>query len=520
MATLLQFPGAYNLAYGPNIITTTGITVGQTRYVVQLWDGPPAVGASLLMATLKQSPNAAGTSIFDVQTVLQSYVAPSGPDIDELGITDQPNIFATADLELAKYYVRFGTENAAGLITYNGSAGPYYVLGGKKPYFAKDWSWSMFAGTVKGDSESAFNCTTVNEGIIPGSPLSDWTTHLDYPNNNQISYEEIEAKYGVGSVPSQLQNANYGGFMDADTISNDDYRTKSFLNVLLYGNPAPDLEVKGIEGFRYIVYNGASQVSDQVIPNILANGGGPNADVGDGITPTNEFKVITAPIGPKNINNMQYYTDSIGTQFSMYIPTADFWTHYFVYPVAWTPGGDCPKQISPYADAPLMRPQVLFNVNAGGLCNDLDYDPIQISWMNQYGFRDYYTFRKKHERSVTVSRNLYTASTYNPDAQTWSSDPEARGATTYSQELEEEWIATTGYLEDNVASFLEGLWTSPDVRVKLPQEWYDRIGIPTEPFIAAVITSNKYTEKTYRKDKLFQYEIKFKLANNLKSQRG
>ena len=519
MATLLQFPGAYNLAFGPNIITTTGIA-SDTRYVVQLWTDTPLAGGSELMATLKQSPNAAGTSIFDVQTVLQSYVAPSGPDIDELGITDQPNIFATADLESTKYYVRFGTENAAGVINWDGSAGPYYVLGGKKPYFAKDWTWSFFTGRVEGDAEGAYNCTRVNEGIIPGSPLSDWTTPLGDANNNSISYAQIEAKYGVGSVPTQLRNINYGSFMDADTVSNDDYRTKSFLNVVLKGNPAPEPEVEGIEGFRYIVYNGTTKVSDQVIPNIVANGGGPNTDVGDGTVPFDEFKVITAPIGPKNINNMQYYTDSTGTQFSMYIPSQDFWTHYFVYPVAWTLEGVCQRQIAPYADAPLMRPQVLFNINHGSYCDNLDYDPIQVSWLNQYGFRDYYTFRKKNERSVKVSRNLYTSNTYDPDVSTWSSDPEARGATTYSQELEEEWMAMTGYLEDNTASFLEGLWTSPDVRVKLPKEWYDRVGIQTEPFIAAVITSNTYTEKTYRKDKLFQYEIRFKLANNLKSQRG
>ena len=75
----------------------------------------------------------------------------------------------------------------------------------------------------------------------------------------------------------------------------------------------------------------------------------------------------------------------------------------------------------------------------------------------------------------------------------------------------------TGYMSDEEAKYLEGLFNSPDVRVRLGMNapaGYDAY------FFGCNVTSASWTEKSYRKDQLFQYEIRFKLANNLKSQRG
>ena len=72
-------------------------------------------------------------------------------------------------------------------------------------------------------------------------------------------------------------------------------------------------------------------------------------------------------------------------------------------------------------------------------------------------------------------------------------------------------------MSDEEAKYLEGLFNSPDVRVRLGfngPPGYDAY------FFGCNITSASWSEKSYRKDKLFQYDIKFKLANNQKSQRG
>ena len=529
MAAIVQSPGAYDMAYGPNIYTTTGIS-GDVRFVLEIWDNPPGITGSNLIAQLKQSPNSNDRAIFDVQNVLQSFVEVGNNDIDEL--TARPEISEplwNSELETGKYYVRFGTESAAGAITYDGSVGPKLVLGGTKPYFDRDWSWGFYMPKCSGDPEALYNCTQVNIDngslIIPASPLSDWYW---YRNEDTQDYNDLLRR--VGGVPSVIQNLHYGGYINVEEVSSEDYRTKAYLNGMQYGTNAPDSEVKGIEGFRYIFYNDSTVVHDMVIPNIDNNGGGPNVNPGDGSVVDYPNRVIQVGIGPRNLRSFTYYTDQTTTATFSIDTDAAFWTHYYVWPVAWTPTS-CLATHTNFTDEPLHTPQCYIKKQAD--CLDYGKDAgqqagigtnednfIQVSWLNSFGFRDYWTFRKKRERRVNTTRNIYTQQTYDPNASIWESDPANRGDRVYSQEIVEEWTATTGYMTDSQAKFLQHLFTSPDVRVKLPQQWYDKLGISYEPFMSAVITSNTYTEKSYRKDRLFQYEITFRLANNMKSQRG
>ena len=508
MATLIQFPSTYNMAYGPNIITAVGIGT-DARYVIQLWDGPPATGGSALLATLKQSPNANDRAIFDIQNVLQSYVGVSQKDIDELGTVINPEMLNISDLETFKFYVRFGTESASGVITWDGSAGPYYSINGYQPFWDSTWNWNPYSGLVSGESETIANCTVIHEVALP---LSDWTgEESDYKTAAQVTAMGLGVYAKIAAAPYNTYDVHY--------VSNEDYRSKSWLNLVRLTNPAPEPEVKGIEAFRIVVFNGASIIQNAVVGNRTQNNGGPNTFIGEGLTVDYPYRAITMGTGPANLANFSYWADqTVGPAYNFQLDSN--WTHYYVYPTVWTNETCGPNFMSYISDEALGRPQLYIRKDAECLDYGTNSDLIQFSWLNSLGFRDYFTFRKRNERSVNISRNTYTASTYDPDAASWSSDPAARGDKTYSQELEEEWVATTGYITDKEAKHLQHLFTSADVRVKLPSQWYQRAGITYEPFIAAVVTSNTYIERTFRKDRLFQYEIRFKLANNIKSQRG
>jgi hypothetical protein len=147
----------------------------------------------------------------------------------------------------------------------------------------------------------------------------------------------------------------------------------------------------------------------------------------------------------------------------------------------------------------------------------LDYDPIRFAWLNPYGVMDYYTFKKKNVKSVNTKRNTFLKDANDYDGTTFDIDPASRGFQVYSQSIKENWLATTGYLTDQEAEYLQYLFRSADVRVVLGNN--ARPGYEAQWF-PVVIESTKWTEKTYQKDKLFQYEISFRLANNIKSQRG
>ena len=93
-------------------------------------------------------------------------------------------------------------------------------------------------------------------------------------------------------------------------------------------------------------------------------------------------------------------------------------------------------------------------------------------------------------------------------------DKQSRGFTTYSQTIKEDWTATSGYMNDEEAQLLESMFKSPSVNVRFSTGEYANQWIPIN------LVSSSYTEKTYRKDRLFQYTVNYKLASNIKSQRG
>jgi hypothetical protein len=91
-----------------------------------------------------------------------------------------------------------------------------------------------------------------------------------------------------------------------------------------------------------------------------------------------------------------------------------------------------------------------------------------------------------------------------------------RGTTVFSQTLPEEFSAFTGFVSDADALYLEGLFISADVKVRFD----DAPGAERYQWVPVSLLSSAYEEKTVRKNQLFQYDIKFKLAHNIKSQRG
>jgi hypothetical protein len=126
---------------------------------------------------------------------------------------------------------------------------------------------------------------------------------------------------------------------------------------------------------------------------------------------------------------------------------------------------------------------------------------------------DYYSFDKKNVKTVKTKRNTYLKEANDYSSGSFFVGRGYRGETTYSQKSEETYEANTGYMTDDEAQLLQYLFRSADVRVQS-----NRFG--TEEYIPVVVTDTKWMEKTNRVDRLFQYTVKFKLAHNIKTQRG
>jgi hypothetical protein len=445
--TIPQQPGSYNLAYGVNAVTLSGLTV-EDKYVLQILDG------STILADIRQTPNLDGKAEFDIQNILQTYVKPS------VGTIETTEGFTDSEEETFEYNIAYGVERD-GEIYGNSPGAPLNieigltVIGGRKDYYDLTFNEAPFIATAEEDESG---CTVISE---QGKVLTDWT---EYKLIQDITDE----------VPDWAQPTDK---VYIQKIRRSDNFTLSMFNTILEGNIPPNPNVNKIEALRYSSYDENGTLIDdwsEVNP----------------LSASYPSTIVTAGVGPSQLD----------------VPINPAAKYYYVGFPLWTPD-TCPTDNDFQTDGSAMG-FYRFDI-VDDKCND--YEPIQFSWMNSYGFRDYFFFEKKNEKSIGISRNNYLAEANNYNSGTFAVDRTSRGYTTYSQQLTETYTANTRFLQDYEASFLENLFISPDVKV--------RFGDSDEWFPVTLLTA-QYTEKNYRKDKLFQYEIRFKKAHNIKSQRG
>ncbi len=258
--TISQSPGDYNLAYGPNPVTLSNLTTGATKYVLQV----RTVGGDIL-ADIRQTANAQGKAIFDIQNILQTYVHVSPINTEQLGLGSiSPANLQDSTQEVERYVLRIGDETNGTVDLVTASMGPYNVIGGKKPWYDLNWAEGPYQGAIQGDDSNP-PCTNVYSN---GQPLTDYT---EYILGSELTTMGVAAPSSIG-INTRVQ---------IHDVFQDDLHTVSYFNPLYVGLPTAASQAQGIEGFRITTYESdGSLVDDVIIPNIVANGGGPNTAYG------------------------------------------------------------------------------------------------------------------------------------------------------------------------------------------------------------------------------------------------
>ena len=475
----------FDMAYGANTITLNGITPSQQKYALQI----TVVGQTTPIADIRQSPNRFARAIFDIQNILQTQVEPSPNNIDGLhysasGFAQQNTRMRIANGELVQYQISYTTETNGQLdAPFEVSPIIYTTLGGAKEYWQVPYDeGAEFIPIIDAD---ASGCTDIN---FWARPLSD--------NKFTISDQDT----GDAFLTANGGYSSPGG-IDVHNVYRDDQCTKSFWQTpfrVAGPYPAPT-EAQGIEGFWVLQVSASGNIGvTSYLSNTQSSGGGPNIAPAQGLIPTGNFNVITLATGPANfpVGNLLPGT-----------------THYYIVPALYTNGSTCSSNPQGQVDAmqeSAWRTQ-RYNILEKP-CND--YPHVQFAWMNSEGFRDQFTFTKRNEMKINTKRNnfLKEAADYNDTR--YIVNEQSRGFTTYSQTIKEDWTATSGYMNDEEVALIESMFKSPEVNVRFSTGEYANEWIPIN------LVSSSYTEKSYRKDRLFQYTVNYKLANNIKSQRG
>ncbi len=474
--TVLQTPSTtFDMAYGANPITIGGIDTiaGADKYALRIF----IVGQTDPIADIRQTPNKIGRAIFDIQNVLQSYVGPQYNQVDSQFVAGfpQPDRISLAGDTLLEYQIAYATESGGVVSSFTTYPEIFTVIAGSKQYFQVPFDTDPYRPLISGD-DSVLPCSVIDR---TAKPLSD--------NTYTIADELPSKSAAIYSSP---------GGIDVHNVYRDDECTKTFYQkVARNGFNPPNTAVQGIEAFYILQYSATSNsaIQTNIIANTQSNGGGPNISLGQGTLISGDFQTLTIASGPKNLM----------------VPLNAATAYYYIIPTVFGCPEDPQSQIDVMTAGAWRAQKYIINDEP---CND--YPHIQFAWQNSYGYRDYFTFTKRNDHTTKTKNNNFLKGAADYNSLNYTVDLQDRGYTTYSQKIENNFKATSGYMIDAEADLLKHLYQSAEVKVRFSTGPYANQWIPV------TITNTSYTEKTYRRDRLFQYTVNFRLASNIKSMRG
>ena len=158
-----------------------------------------------------------------------------------------------------------------------------------------------------------------------------------------------------------------------------------------------------------------------------------------------------------------------------------------------------------------------FTINI--LCpNQKGYEPIRLTWLNQWGTWDYYTFNMKSSKSISTK-----GSTYEQLGGTWN-EMHYRpysfkgGKKSFRVNATEKVIMNTDFVNESESEWFEELINSPEIYI-LEGYQTDPAGSSLNNYVTPVrLQTSSYTRKTVANDKLMQYTFEIEKSKMLRTQ--
>ena len=472
-----QQPTDYNLVVQPQVWTLSGL-ISQDGYALVVKDA-----AGVTIATVKQPANPAGVAHFDVGKILQS----------QMGIS---------------FY-----ETTPEVSTTLGETYSYRITP------------ASYTDNIITEEPSPSGLKVVINGYADWRVLNwDYTPYMPVPVE-EICEQGLSPNWRYSTQKSFLTNWP----ADTYTLRSNQYHTLGFFNRPYNWQSGGDLNTNEQAAYvRILMYDIDNNLILTTIYSINDTTGlGPRLDydstfAGDWTDP--EIVGIVGA-GVQNLKDAGYWPQNVSAVWNqvMYVwgSYSQIWNlasssaivdHYTVQIMSndqcyWNANG-----------APVDGTAATLQNYVGDVIYSYDFDiadpcsqfePVTVSFVNQYGVKDYYTFDRRNNYNVNSNRQEYYKTNASWSSSTFEIGQHAGGATQFSAQIETVMTLSTDWMDDNVSSWLEELYTSPAVQIYTNGQW--------EP---CVITSNNYEQKTYSRNRMFQHTLTVKYANNKKVQLG
>ena len=412
---------------------------------------------SQIIGTFKTTPNNAGVGIFDLKSVLETFITPDhngstwgagstfrGTDVPHpIHIIDKCAVTTTSAKYFAVQFKLEFSETATGAILNPGDTGntgnaenseQYLITNGVLQY---DDALTYVSDTGYGYNINNFIANTGGYYFLTNAPQTQYASLTDY---------------------GTLAFYNFVQPLDPATQSPDDNRIEN-LNLIYYNSAGAVLDSESLA----INYSNGSVTTLHPDVNARLNY--------VGAYPANLREWSTKIQALITADTLSYYTVQLESE--------DGWN------------------------------SVLYTINV--LCPNLKgYEPIRLTWLNQWGVWDYYTFNMKSTKAMTTNRTSYTQQSGTWNESLFKISGYKGGKKNFRVNATERITLNTDFVTEAEGVWFEELINSTEVYIV---NGYQDVAIaPTNTITnryvePVVVTTSDYIKKTIANDKLMQYTI-------------
>ena len=428
-----------------------------------------SIAAGTPQATLRVSPNNAGSGIFDLGPIACNYVSPDylGGKVDNTNSSmseykQQPfsntkphpihliDIYSTNRESCIFMKVRFKVESASNL------ASPVSVVASN----AQDSDVMVLYNGIMDETD-----------ILKLDSSGNYGFNLDISN---FIMNDTDGKFLTNAGTTQY-------------IKNNQYMTVAFFSEydddFVVGAGGAHAAVKD----AYITIETKSGSSASASRPVIAANGGHHGTLSDSNT-----RMQFLGIGTANLTNSG-------------ITLPSNWDHYKVQMSALV--GSAGQYVS---DTYYFYRQE----------DDCRYPTIRLTWLNKFGAWDYYNFNKKSINTLTAQRTTYTQLKGDWNKTKFHHHGYRGGKKSYVNNVSENITLNTDYITEDEAIWLEELFISNDVFIIHDDTTDDNAGYINKYIEPITIQSSNYIRKTKANDKLIQYTFDILKSKNRKTHKA
>jgi len=422
---------------------------------------PPNSNTSAdLVGTFKTTPNNAGVGMFDFRPVIESFVkadnlAREGSAYKQPA--NPPSVVNTVDTNVPIHLI----DRYSGNI----NAMRWFTVKFKVEYEDDDPSSPTY-GTIITNSEVIASMSIIFNGYLK------YTDKLLLSGVN-FGYDLYSHFLLDGSTKKFLTNAPTTQYANLE-----DYGTVGMLMPYI------------AEGIEIIYFDSSGSVLDQEQINFTAANGG-------FLYPQSNIQALSLYFGifPANLQGSS-------TMFQGLVSAGTIQGGHYNFAVL----NDAGQPASATYTIDLNCP------------NQKGYEPIRLTWLNQWGAWDYYTFNMKSTKSVSTKGSTYQQLGGSWNDSSYKVNSFKGGTKTFRVNATEKIKMNTDFVSETESEWFEELINSPEVYI-LEGFKDESASSALNQYVTPVrLSTSSYTRKTVANDKLMQYTFEVEKSKTLRTQ--